>query len=115
MNINGHMGGKTEEKSHGEDVTTLKDNPTQPSTDGVGKHHQEKPDKTPENPPHVIQGQNEITATVRNTGEEGHALEADSMLSDKSDKVAITLTKSSLRSPTNRLHISRKVAMTMQD
>ena len=65
MNINGHMGGKTEEKSHGEDVTTLKDNPTQPSTDGVGKHHQEKPDKTPENPPHVIQGQNEITATVR--------------------------------------------------
>ena len=47
MNINGHMGGKTEEKYHGEDVTTLKDNPTQPSTDGVGKHHQEKPDKTP--------------------------------------------------------------------
>ena len=86
VNINGHMGGKTEEKSHGEDVTTLKDNPTQPSTDGVGKHHQEKPDKTPENPPHVIQGQNEITATVRDAGEEGHALEADSMLSDKSDK-----------------------------
>ena len=45
MNINGHMGGKTEEKSHGEDVTTLKDNPTQPSTDGVGKHHQENQTK----------------------------------------------------------------------
>ena len=54
MNINGHMGGKTEEKSHGEDVTTLKDNPTQPSTDGVGKHHQEKTRQKPQKIHHTL-------------------------------------------------------------
>ena len=48
MNINGHMGGKTEEKSHGEDVTTLKDNPTNLAQTVWGstiKKNQTKPQK----------------------------------------------------------------------
>ena len=84
VNVNGNMGGKTEEKSHGEDDKNLEDN-IQPSTDGAGKHHQEQPDKAPENPRHVMQGQNDTTQNGKDAGDEGHSLEADSVSSDKSD------------------------------